>query len=229
MLREAAFYKDLYGYFDWLNGEILRRAQSELASKSALIQDGDFDRLFKIISGQMGQAALEGVAGGSDDLFKMFGFDMDWTGANTDASKWAMQHAGDLVKRIKQTTRDRINTAVSAYVDNAQTFGDLQRSLTDIIRNPQRAATIAQTEITRAFARGNELAWRESGIVQGKEWRTNNDEIVCPICKPLNHQRVALDDSFGVSVFEEPMTAPPAHPNCRCWAVPISTYRKRNG
>lgn len=228
MLREAALYKDLLGYFDWLDGAIQRRAQAELSAKATLTTESDFDRLFRVIGSHLGASVLDGVSGGGDGLLDLFGFDMDWTGTNTDAAKWAQAHAGDLVKRISKTTRDRINAAVKTYVDSAQTFGELQRALTGIVKSPQRAATIAQTEITRSFAKGNALAWQQSGIVQGKRWQTNNDEIVCPICRPLNNKVIGLEDTFGDSVFDEPMTEPPAHPNCRCWVVPVSSYRRRN-
>lgn len=178
---------------------------------------------------QVNAATLEGVSGGADSLDDLFGFSMDWTGTNTNASRWAGSHAGDLVKLISKSTRDAINVAVQQYVDGGQNFGELQASLEKIVKSPERAAAIAQTEITRSFAKGNTLAWQDSGIVQGKQWQTNNDEIVCTkYCQPLNGKIVGIDESFGIDVFGEECYEPPIHPNDRCWVVPVSTYKRRS-
>jgi rubredoxin len=66
---------------------------------------------------------------------------------------------------------------------------------------------IAVTETTRVFAEGNKLAWDSTGVVSGSKWQTANDDLVCPICGPLNEQ--VTDDE------------PPAHVNCRCWKRPV--------
>ena len=112
-----------------------------------------------------------------------------------------------------------------------------------------RMEGIATTEITRAYAYGNQAAWRHSGVVWGKQWVTANDERVCPICAPLggltfsedgavpatidqqNEQgaAVALDDPFvhpggsgaAANYAGQPFALPPAHPRCRCSIMPV--------
>ncbi len=229
IMREAALYKDLSGFFEWWAGQIIQRAQKELASKAqpGLIDDADLQRLFQIILSHLNAAALSGVEGGNDSLDDLFGFSMDLTGVNTQASRWAGDNSGALVKQIGKATRDNIGTAVQQYIDAKQDFGTLQRSLEKIVKSPERAATIAQTEITRAFAKGNTLAWHGSGIVEGKQWQTNNDEIVCPRCKQRDQRIVSIDGNFGTNVFDEEETEPPDHPNCRCWVVPVSSLKRK--
>lgn len=51
-----------------------------------------------------------------------------------------------------------------------------------------------------------------------KRWITQNDDKVCPICLPLEGKTVPQASTFSV----EPGTtisAPPAHPDCRCRIV----------
>jgi len=48
-----------------------------------------------------------------------------------------------------------------------------------------------------------------------KQWWTNNDDRVCPICGPLHEEVVDIDENF-VSLGVE-YQQPPAHVFCRCW------------
>ena len=100
---------------------------------------------------------------------------------------------------------------------------ELIERVDSFLNNPIRAETIAVTEATRTYAEGNMVAWRESGVVNGRIWQTALDELVCPVCRPLHNQITAFDDqvwhhptnpglSVGLSVKN-----PPAHVRCRCW------------
>ncbi len=48
------------------------------------------------------------------------------------------------------------------------------------------------------------------------QWHTAEDELVCPICGPLDGRIVDAGESFGVDGEGEPIYNEPAHPNCRC-------------
>lgn len=84
--------------------------------------------------------------------------------------------------------------------------------------SPVRAERIAVTETTRMYAMANQLAGQElaakfPGVKVTKMWMTNVDDLVCPICRPLDGKEVPLDQAFNADgVFN-----PPAHVNCRCW------------
>jgi len=67
-----------------------------------------------------------------------------------------------------------------------------------------RAEMIARTETIRAREVGRIKVFMDnSDLVLGDYWVTMEDELVCPICEPLNGKE---------NVPEEP----PIHPNCRC-------------
>lgn len=93
----------------------------------------------------------------------------------------------------------------------------------------RRAIRIARTELASAYNRGqletiNQA--RDMGVFEGpvvKTWRTAGDELVCPICEPLDNTTIGLDGEFE---FSRPVggarqvtghgQSPPAHPDCRC-------------
>lgn len=155
------------------------------------------------------------------DQFESVGFGFDWTLANTTARDWAASYAPRLAGDINATTQRMVGQSVSRWIENGE---PLQALIDDIapVFGRGRAELIASTEVTRAYAEGNRIAYRESGVVTEWEWRTAADERVCPVCGPLQGKRRRLDgEPFDIGV-----DAPPAHPRCRCWVVPVIEERR---
>lgn len=141
---------------------------------------------------------------------------VDWTVANADAAQWAIEYGYQLIGGITDTTRAQVAREIRYFVDNSITVNQLRdRLMAGNLFSRNRASMIAVTETTRAYASGNEAAWRASQVVEGKEWMTAYDEAVCPICAPLSGKIVKLNESFGR------VDKPPAHVNCRCWILPV--------
>lgn len=138
---------------------------------------------------------------------------------NIEALEYARKYAGQLIKELDRTTLEIVRAAVSAFIDTpGMTIGDLKDMLPF---GAQRADTIAVTEVTRAYAEGNRVAGREMakefpGVPVVKTWFTNNDDLVCDICEPLNEMTILEDEGF-TTADGEGLDGPPAHPNCRCW------------
>jgi hypothetical protein len=40
-------------------------------------------------------------------------------------------------------------------------------------------------------------------------WMTEQDDLVCPICEPMDGEEIDLG------------SGPPAHPGCRCYSKPV--------
>jgi SPP1 gp7 family putative phage head morphogenesis protein len=153
------------------------------------------------------QVAVDQLSGAS------LGF--DWTLVNTRARDNARQYAAQLVSQITETTRSNIREAVARFINNGEGTPALIRDLRASGFSARRAKLIAATELTGAFARANQQAYEESGVVEFMEWRTARDERVCPICGKLYRTRTKIGAQF------EGQYMPPAHPGCRCWVVPI--------
>lgn len=73
---------------------------------------------------------------------------------------------------------------------------------------------LVQTETVTIRTYAREVIFKISKI---KEYiyNTQADERVCEICGPL-HKKI-----FPMSQLEVGVTAPPLHPRCRCWIMPV--------
>jgi SPP1 gp7 family putative phage head morphogenesis protein len=101
----------------------------------------------------------------------------------------------------------------------------IAKALTDNVTKltNTRAKALARTEIVRAHAEGQldafeRLGVKEVGILA--EWSTAGDDLVCPMCGPLEGVVMTIKEARG---------SLPRHPNCRCAWIPASTDRKEKG
>ena len=125
---------------------------------------------------------------------------------------WLGNHVPMVTKGIDQTSADVIQKVVSEFrTTPGMTIQDVQSRLS-YAYDPNRAKMIAITETTRAASQATtsyQDYLRERGIAMIRVWNTDADELVCPICAPLNGKTEA---DWGA---EYPDGAP-AHVNCRC-------------
>jgi SPP1 gp7 family putative phage head morphogenesis protein len=82
----------------------------------------------------------------------------------------------------------------------------------------ERAHAIARTETMGALNLGSRNAWeqaiKEKGLNRAlgmKEYIVTPDDRLCPICAPLDGERIPLDETFSTGV-----EYPPSHVMCRC-------------
>jgi len=159
------------------------------------------------------------------------GVGIDWNLVNEDAVAWARKHAVQVSEQITGTTEKRyveLSQEVSDQIADWIQEGDPLPKLTKALAEKmpaERAEMVASTEVTRAYAESNMEVWKASGEVEGSEWRTAMDEIVCPICGSdtgLEGQRAKLGETFvNRAGTDSGITNPPAHVRCRCWIVPV--------
>lgn len=222
---EQRIYRVVSRYFSRQQEKLLARLALKYPDRKAiamppgiitddLFDDEDFDAE---ILAELILASKDGVA--------LFGqsvtIGMDWTLTNSRAVDWARQYAFDLVKGINDTTRDALQSAISAFAD---TPGMTLRDVADLLPfSENRKLSIAVTETTRVYANANLLAgqdlkaeWPDVRVI--KTWFTNNDDLVCVKCAPLNGMEVEIDEPFVHPETGEEYDAPPdPHPWCRCW------------
>lgn len=141
---------------------------------------------------------------------------INWELVNEAVATWARTYSHNLVNGINTTTSRKLTRAI---IDFSESPDMTMNQLTDRIApifGADRASNIAITETTRAYALGNKEAWAQSKVTEGVRWNTANDELVCPICGPLNQQTVEIGGMFPGNIDN-----PPAHPRCRCWLTPV--------
>jgi SPP1 gp7 family putative phage head morphogenesis protein len=158
-----------------------------------------------------------------------------WDVVLTDAVEFARSFANNQFVGINTTTTNTINNLVADFIESGESMAKLAAAIegeiadTEIppgtsiqkarwLTSPERAAMIAQTESTEAFARGVENRWSQVGVKEVR-WRTQNDPRVCPICKDLNNETLEINGTVKGSDGKSYRI--PAHPGCRCFYAPV--------
>jgi SPP1 gp7 family putative phage head morphogenesis protein len=172
---------------------------------------GDEDELWDDLAAPLMEIYLQGIDGGVDALPPALRVLVDFDRVNTDALAWAKQYRYTLIKGITDTTRKQVQTAVSDWITSGAPLDALE-SVLERTFGSVRAKMIAQTESTRVFAQGNRAAFESTGLVEEVRWNTARDDLVCPICGPLDGTHIGIGD---IDAY------PPQHINCRCWIAPI--------
>ena len=165
---------------------------------------------------------VQAFAGMMDDGFQQFALTndivLDFAVYNEDALFWVDSWVTDLTEMIDKTTGVRLERELTSFIsEEGYTIGDVIDGLMASGLDSGRAEDIAVSEITRTFGKA-EYASGQQALAEFpdakviKTWYTNNDAMVCDICRPLNELTVLINDQF-VGEFDHP----PAHKSCRCW------------
>lgn len=138
------------------------------------------------------------------------GVAFNWQMTHAQALQAARDYSYELVRNLDETSLAVVRGAVADWVESGEPLAALRVRLEPTF-GEVRARLIASTETTRAYADGAHRAYVASGVVGEEEWLTAVDDRVCPICGPLEGQRRRLNGTFPGG-----LSAPPAHPGCRC-------------
>ena len=196
--------------------ELTARAESpELNSR---LRKAIYDALLKVAmtGGEVGKRQIDAEVLGVKAAPFDAGLAIDWELVNTAVADWARAMSFDLITGMTRTTANRLRAAIAQFIESPDmSMSELANQLSGLF-GAVRGEMIAVTEVTRAFAAGNQTSWEKSNVVEGKQWNTVVDELVCPVCGPLNGKVVKLNETFG-GFYDYP----PAHPRCRCWISPV--------
>jgi len=190
---------------------ILRRWGA--AALNAIVHGEAFDdsplaaMLQSALMGELLSVALNVAQGLGEEIGPDYGEDL-----SNVAAQWARTYTYGLVSSITEKTRAVIANAITAYQTTpGMTRAQVEKLLQSAF-SPRRAETIAITEITRAASAATSAYQQQlasNGLTFVRIWRSDNDDIVCPICNPLNGK---AEDKW-TDQFPD---GPPAHPRCRC-------------
>ncbi len=175
-------------------------------------------KLFEVLFPVISSSTLKGAASGIE-LFGLAELGVDFTLVNQAAIDFAATHTAEVVAQITDTNVRAFVDAFNPWLESGEPLPALIESLAPNY-GAVRAEMIAVTETTRAFAKGNIIAWKETRAVEGKKWMTAQDDLVDDaICKPLATTEVPLDSAWDTPVGS--LEEPPAHVRCRCWLQPV--------
>lgn len=133
----------------------------------------------------------------------------------------------EFTKSFVSTDRDKLVSIIENGLRDGQSVPQIERSIRDQFDSFSKNQTknIARTETLRASNAGQLDAYKQSGVVEAKQWYTARDADVCPECAALDGQVTTLSGSFFKSDYlggEQP----PLHPRCRCVMLPVLNEEK---
>lgn len=169
--------------------------------------------LVKLIQAGMAagqQAIAHGSAANPNRPPRSKAVEVDWDLLAHEARDFAQQYLFNLIRNIDDTTRKAVQDTVAKWIESGQPLDNLKDALKQVFSDEARAALIAQTESTRAYAEGSKERYRRADI-KSVNWNTVKDNAVCPACQAL------LDSN----PHELGTVSPPQHPGCRCWLRPV--------
>lgn len=176
-----------------------------------------------------------------DDL--LVAAELDFTPLLTDQAVLAGQEAMDMVgskdiytpgklrekiaKNVRKFTQSMLETDQEKLIDIIDQGIKAGKSVPEIRSTIQtsfdaisktQAQVITRTEVLRASTQGTLDAYKQSGVVEGKQWLTAgaSDE-----CADYEGQIESLDGNFYSETTEFADGDPPLHPNCRCVLLPV--------
>jgi HK97 family phage portal protein len=125
---------------------------------------------------------------------------------------WLADYMPQFNTGLDATTQNLLSKIIAQYrTTPGMTIDNVIASLRPAF-DKSRARAIAITEITRAASQATieyQTYLASKGLLYERIWNTDADELVCPICVPLNNK------GEDVWIAEYP-SGPPAHVRCRC-------------
>lgn len=139
-----------------------------------------------------------------------------------------------LVKGITETTRNQLKKELIEGFELGEGVEQLKTRVQKVYTNASknRARMIARTETIKTSNFAADQAFKQSGVVTGKEWLTTLDGRQDFACDELDGKIVDVDKDFveegdAISadgndfLVEADVGFPPLHVSCRCTLLPV--------
>ena len=121
-------------------------------------------------------------------------------------------------EEVNNTTRKKLKQELGEGIAAGEGVPKLSERVSGVFKERRKyeSERIARTEVNAA-SNGAELeAYKQSEVIEKKEWLATLDDRTAPVCVALNGNVVGLKRTFNGG-FQHP----PAHPNCRCAILPV--------
>lgn len=119
-----------------------------------------------------------------------------------------------------ETDQEHLSSLIIAGIDDGKGVPEISSAIksefTDYSAN--QATRITRTEVLRSANQSAVDAFKQSGVVEGKQWVIHGAE---DDCASYDGEIVTLDGNFytGGNDFQD--GDPPLHPNCKCIVIPV--------
>jgi SPP1 gp7 family putative phage head morphogenesis protein len=115
--------------------------------------------------------------------------------------QYVIDHAGDHVAGITETTRDNLKEAILEGIDAGESPTQIAKRIQTAYDgfSAHRALTIARTEVVRASNAASQVAATSRGFAMDKQWLATPDERTRSWHAAADGQRVSLEEPFIVN------------------------------
>jgi len=121
---------------------------------------------------------------------------------------------------INETTKKKLSKQLYQALENGETLNEIKGRVKETykVRSGAEAIRIARTETGTVINKASIEAYKQSGIVNKKEWIATMDDRVRPEHAAADGQQVGLNERFAVG---GDMKEAPDDINCRCAVAPV--------
>ena len=184
--------------------------------------------LFIIIMQEAGQEELASL--GVDIAFDVY---------NPEVTRWLEEYTPMFSKRLEEVNIDKLRRELIEGLEKGENIKKLADRVNTTYDNwnKVRSEAIARTETLRASNMAALESWKQSGVVEAKEWLAYRDFRTCMWCEELDGQIIGLDENYynlGDTVEQEvdgkthrlyidyvDIATCPLHVRCRCTLIPV--------
>ena len=201
------------------DAEKLAKMSPDEAKRLAAATDLDWTPLVGGLEPLLTSIAQDGAAQGFNQVDANTTADL-LDQVNEQAVAWAEKHAADLVTKLVDTTRNKLRGDLAAGIELGMSVDQIAGVLAqDYAFSKDRAELIATTERAFADSAGNMIAYRASGVVQGKAWIMGSEHEDGAECDCEENAAAGVIDLEAE--FPSGDDTAPAHPRCVCDVLPV--------
>jgi len=156
-----------------------------------------------------------------------------WDLSDPGVIEWIKTQGLTKATIVLETTRDALRQTVAQGLEAGEGIRELAKRIRAVfdVASTSRAQAIARTEVNTAANYGRVQGYRQTGVVEGKEWITARDERVRVTHKAADKQTVGLHEDFQVGAGSGPAPGQiglaEEDINCRCTLKAVLMGKRR--
>lgn len=147
------------------------------------------------------------------------GLGIDFDVTNPEVVKWIDAKVFKFADEVEKTTREELRIALREGLKQGDSIDDIEKRIETVfsMARGHRTERIARTETISASNNGTFSAYKQSKVVDEKQWISTRDEKVRP-SHQIDGEKTGIDDKFsnGLMFPGDPDGGPGEVCNCRC-------------
>jgi len=220
--QEKEVLENLFKYKSFLN--VQRKDYDDLVDFIIF----DIQEWNRILQEGLEDLHREAYASGIDRAIALMGIEVSFDVDNPAAVEFLRNKTMRFAEQVNQTTINDLKQQLIAGFQNGESIDEIAERVRNVFdfATESRSRTIARTEIIGATNAGIEDTFKESQVVEYKEWLTARDELVREAHAAADGQTVKLNEVFDIGGEAlkfpgDPNGSPGNIVNCRCTLLPV--------